>query len=592
MSSNAKRTKALAKFANSASSPAGNRARTLCRRVAALLTVTLALATPGLRGASRDPVRAQRGMVGSTSELASRVGVDILRKGGNAIDAAVAVGFALAVVHPQAGNIGGGGLMLIRFADGRETAIDYREVAPGKATRDMFLDEKGEPVSERSLVGPLAAGVPGSVAGLAYVQTKYGKLKWGDVVAPAVALAANGFEVSWALAESLQGSTGLLSRFPDSARVFTRNGRFYTPGDTFEQPDLAATLRLIATDGADAFYKGRIADQIVAEMQKSGGLISKQDLAGYTVRERVPVSGTYRGYGITAMPPVSSGGIALIALLNILEPYPIAQLGANASKTMHLMIEAERRVYADRSEWLGDPAFFKVPVAGLTSKPYAARLRATIDEAHATPSSAVKPGTPTDFESTQTTHYSVVDADGTAVSTTTTLNGSYGNGQTVTGAGFLLNNEMDDFSAKPGVPNMFGLIGGDANAVAPGKRMLSSMTPAIVTKDGKTFLVVGSPGGSRIITTVLQVVMNVIDHGMNVQEAVDAPRFHHQWLPDVVRLEKRGFPADVVKALEAMGHRTEVQGDMGDVHAILIDPKTGLRLGASDPRMDGRTVGY
>ncbi len=555
-------------------------------------SVALAWSSVALVGASRDPVRAPHGMVGSTSEIASRVGIEIMKKGGNAVDAAVAVGFALAVVHPQAGNIGGGGLMLIRFADGRETAIDYREVAPGKATRDMFLDDKGEPVTERSLVGPLAAGVPGSVAGLAYAQKKYGRLTWADVVMPAVALAESGFEVSWALADSLQGGQKLLARFPESARIFTRNGQFYKPGETFVQKDLAATLRLVATGGADAFYKGSIADRIVAEMQKSGGLISKQDLAGYKPEERPPVTGTYRGYGITAMPPVSSGGIALIELLNILEVYPIGEFGHNSSKTMHLMTEAERRVYADRSEWLGDPAFYKVPVTGLTSKPYAARLRATIDDAHATPSSAVKPGTPADFESTQTTHYSVVDADGTAVSTTTTLNGSYGNGQTVTGAGFLLNNEMDDFSVKPGVPNMFGLVGGEANAVAPGKRMLSSMTPAIVTKDGKTFLVVGSPGGSRIITTVLQVVMNVIDHGMTVQEAVDAPRFHHQWLPDVVRLERRGFPADVVKNLEAMSHTTQTQGDMGDVHAILIDPKTRLRMGASDPRMDGKTIGY
>ncbi len=531
-------------------------------------------------------------MVGSTSELASQVGVEILRRGGNAIDAAVAVGFALAVVHPQAGNIGGGGLMLIRFADGRETAIDYREVAPRAATRDMFLDAAGSVVPERSLVGPLAAGVPGTVAGLAYVHHKYGRLPWAAVVNPAIDFAERGFEVSWALATSLEGSKDLLARFPESARLFTRNGRCYAAGDRLVQPELAGTLRLLRDRGADAFYRGAIADRIVAEMQRSGGLISREDLARYAAVERSPIHGSYRGYGLTAMPPISSGGVALIEALNMLEPYPIGALGHNSSRTIHLVVEAERRAFADRSEWLGDPGFVKVPVAGLISKEYAERLRATIDDRRATPSAEVKPGSPAMGEASETTHYSVVDADGTAVATTTTLNGSYGNGQTVTGAGFLLNNEMDDFSAKPGVPNMFGLIGGTANAIEPGKRMLSSMAPTIVTKDGRTFLVVGSPGGSRIITTVLQVVMNVIDHHMSISEAVDAPRFHHQWLPDIIRLEKRGFPADVVANLEHLGHRTEVLGDMGDVHAILIEPGTGVRLGASDPRMDGKTIGY
>ncbi len=560
--------------------------------VAALVAILPISSSPTVRAASREPVRAVHGMVGSTSALASAVGVDVLKRGGNAVDAAVAVGFALAVVHPQAGNIGGGGLMLIRFADGRETAIDYREIAPRAATRDMFLDSAGHVVPERSLVGPLAAGVPGSVAGLAYAQRKYGRLPWAAVVEPAIRLADRGFEVSWALARSLEGSTALLERFPESARVFTRSGRGYRAGERFVQPELAATLRLVRDRGADGFYRGPVADRIVAEMQRTGGLISREDLAAYTPVERRPIHGTYRGYGITAMPPVSSGGIALIEALNILEAYPIGELGHNSSRTIHLVVEAARRVFADRSEWLGDPAFFEVPAEGLVAKPYAALRRSTIDETHATRSADVKPGSPGADESPETTHYSVMDADGTAVATTTTLNGSYGNGQTVPGAGFLLNNEMDDFSAKPGVPNMFGLIGGAANAVEPGKRMLSSMTPTIVTKDGRTFLVVGSPGGSRIITTVLQVVMNVIDHHMSVQEAVDAPRVHHQWVPDVIRLERRGFPADVIVNLERLGHRTEVLPDMGDVHAILIDPATGLRLGASDPRMDGKTIGY
>lgn len=572
---------------------------TRARAAAVVVSLTvLALLLPGGArpdAASRDPLRARHGMVGSTEIHASQAGLDVMKKGGNAIDAAVAVGFALAVVHPQAGNIGGGGLMVIRFADGKSTTIDYREMAPGKATRDMFLDAAGNPVVERSLVGPLASGVPGSVAGLAYAQKKYGKLPLADVMAPAIKLAEDGFDVSQALERSLSSASArkLLGRFPESARVFYKaNGDPYAEGEIFKQPDLAKTLRLIATKGPDAFYRGPIADLIAAEMTRSGGLITKEDLASYKPVEREPVTGTYRGYDVISMPPVSSGGIILIELLNILEGFPLKDYGPNSSKSMHLIAEAERRVYADRSEWLGDPAFFKVPSRGLTSKAYADSLRKSINPDKATPSSEVKPGKPGDFESTQTTHYSVIDGDGTAVSTTTTINGGYGNGQVVTGAGFLLNNEMDDFSVKPGAPNMFGLLGGVANAVEAGKRPLSSMTPTIVAKDNKPFLIVGSPGGSRIITTTLQVILNVIDYGMNVQEAVDAPRFHHQWYPDEIRIERQGFPADVVQALEARGHKVTTQGDMGDVHAILIDPKTGLRYGASDPRMDGRTVGY
>lgn len=546
----------------------------------------------GVRAASRAPVRAPSAMAGSTDVHATGAGLAILRKGGNAVDAAVAVGFALAVTHPAAGNIGGGGLMLIRFADGRETSIDYREVAPGASRRDMFLDANGNVVPERSIVGPLAAGVPGPVAGLAYAQRKYGRLSLAETLAPAIELADEGFEISHALARSLAGNRELFERFPETARIFLEAGKPYDAGERLVQKDLARTLREIAGGGPDAFYRGRVADLIEAEMRRSGGLISKSDLAAYKPLERTPVVGTYRGYRIVSMPPVSSGGVALLQFLNILEAFPIREHGHNSSQTMHLVAEAAKRVYADRSEWLGDPEFFKVPVTGLISKAYAERLREGIDPSRVTPSARIAPGKPTAFESTQTTHYSVVDADGTAVSATTTLNGSYGNGQVVAGAGFLLNNEMDDFSAKPGVPNMFGLIGGSANEIQPRKRMLSSMTPTIVTRDGKTFLVLGSPGGSRIITTVLQVVMNVIDHGMDVQEAVDAPRFHHQWLPDHIRIERRGFPADVIRALEARGHTVVPLADMGDVHAIMIDPKTGTRLGASDPRMDGITLGY
>jgi gamma-glutamyltranspeptidase/glutathione hydrolase len=558
-----------------------------------LLAVLAAVAVAHLRAASHDPVRARHGMVGSTDEYASRAGLHILRTGGNAIDASVAVGFALAVTHPAAGNLGGGGFMVIRMADGRETTIDYREAAPAAAQRDMFLDQNGEPVPNRSQVGSLASGVPGSVAGLALAQRRYGRLPLAKVIAPAIALARDGFEVSGALADSLNGAQRVLANFPASARAFRRaDGTMLEAGDRLVQADLARTLTLIASQGPEAFYKGAIADLIAAEMSRSGGLVTKADLSAYTPRERPPIVGMYRGHRVVSMPPPSSGGIALVQLLNILEGFPLADYGHNSSRSIHLVAEAARRVYADRSEWLGDPDFFNVPVSGLLSRRYADTLRAGISETRATSSRDVKPGQPRNFEPSDTTHYSVVDAEGNAVATTTTLNGSYGSGQVVTGAGFLLNNEMDDFSAKPGTPNMFGLVGGEANAVGPGKRMLSSMTPTILVKDGKTRLVVGSPGGSRIITTVLQVVLNVVDFKMNVQEAVDAPRFHHQWLPDVIRLERLGFPSDVVTALEAMGHSTEVGADMGDVHAIMIDEASGLRLGASDPRLDGRTLGY
>ena len=558
-----------------------------------LLALVAAAAVAHPRGASREPVRARHGIVGSTDENASRAGLQVLQQGGNAVDAAVAVGFALAVTHPAAGNLGGGGFMVIRMADGRETSIDYREKAPARAHRDMFLDDAGQLISNLSVVGPLAAAVPGSVAGLALAQRTYGRLPLAAVVAPAIALARDGFEVSWALADSLNSAQGLLAKSPSSVRAFRRaDGMMPGPGDRLVQHELANTLTLIAEQGPDAFYTGPIADLVAAEMARSGGLITKADLSAYTPRERPPIVGSYRGHRVVSMPPPSSGGIGLVQLLNILEAFPLADYGHNSSRSIHLVAEAARRVYADRSEWLGDPGFFDVPVAGLLSRRYADQLRSGISETRATSSRDVKPGQPRNFEHSQTTHYSVVDADGSAVATTTTLNGSYGNGQMVTGAGFLLNNEMDDFSAKPGVPNMFGLVGGEANAVGPGKRMLSSMTPTILVKDGKTRLVVGSPGGSRIITTVLQVVLNIVDFKMDVQEAVDAPRFHHQWLPDVIRLERQGFPVDVVTALEAMGHTTEVGADMGDVHAIMIDQATGLRLGASDPRLNGRTLGY
>jgi gamma-glutamyltranspeptidase/glutathione hydrolase len=566
------------------------RKRAISVGLAALLLALVQISTPD--AASHAPVRAAHAMVGSSEAHASQAGIDVMTRGGNAIDAAVAVGFALAVTHPYAGNIGGGGFMVIRFSDGKSTTIDYRETAAAKASRDMFLDAKGDPVAERSQIGPLAAGVPGSVAGLTYVQKKYGKLTLAQVMAPAIDLAENGFPVSDALERSLGNSRKLIDHFPESVRIFTKAGQPYVSGDRLVQKDLAKTLRLIAEKGPDAFYRGPIADLIEAEMTRAGGLITKTDLANYKAVERPAITGTYRGYDIISMPPPSAGGIALIQTLNILERFPLKESGPNSSTTMHLMVEAERRVYADRSAWLGDPGFFKVPVKGLIAKSYADALRKSIDPNKATPSADVKPGKPSDFESTQTTHYSVIDAEGTTVTTTTTLNGGFGNGEVVPGAGFLLNNEMDDFSVRPGAPNMFGLVGGVANAIEPGKRMLSSMTPTIIVFNNKPFLVVGSPGGSRIITTVLQVIVNVLDHGMNVQEAVDSPRFHHQWLPDYIRIEKQGFPKDVVGALEAMGHTVKAEGNMGDVQAIWIDPDTNIRYGASDPRADGRTLGY
>ncbi len=551
------------------------------------------MTTAGPRAASSAPVRAAHGMVGSSEVHASQAGIEILKAGGNAVDAAVATGFALAVTHPEAGNIGGGGFMVIRLASGKETTIDYREKAPARATRDMFLDGQGNAVNERSRSGPLACGVPGSVAGLALAERKYGRLTLAKVMAPAIALARDGFIVSRSLADSLRRAQPRLSKFPASLKAFYKDdGSPLGEGDRLVQPDLARTLSLIASQGPRAFYRGAIADLVAREMATSGGLITKADLAAYRPAERAPVTGTYHGYRVVSMPPPSSGGVGLLELLNILEPYPVSEYGANTAPTMHLMIEAERRVYADRAQWLGDPDFFKVPVKGLISKTYAGRLRASIDQSHATPSADVRAGTPRDFESTETTHYSVVDTEGSAVSTTTTLNGGFGNAEMVAGAGFLLNNEMDDFSARPNSPNMFGLLGGEANAVAPGKRMLSSMTPTIVTRDGRTVLVLGSPGGSQIITTVLQVLLDVVDFKMNVQEAVDAPRFHHQWSPDVVSMEKDRFAPDLLSALGALGHTTKSATPMGEVYAIAVDPASGERTGASDPRADGATVGY
>ncbi|TKB48569.1 gamma-glutamyltransferase [Ferrimonas sediminicola] len=538
------------------------------------------------------PVWAQHGMVASQERLASEVGVEILRRGGNAVDAAVAVGFALAVTLPRAGNLGGGGFMVVHLADSdQDIAIDYREMAPGRAHRDMFLDEQGDAVTELSRFHGLAVGVPGTVYGLDLALSKYGTMSLKQVLAPAIALAEEGILVSADLANSLEGLKKRLGRWPSTEKVFYKaGGGLYAPGDKLVQRDLAASLKRIADGGRDGFYKGETARLIAKAVQQAGGVMTEADLANYRAVERQPVRGEYRGYEVISMPPPSSGGVHIIQMLNMLEHKPMAEMGAGSAQSIHWMAETMRRAYADRSEYLGDPDFTKVPVAGLTSRAYAAKLLKGIDPSHATPSSNIKPGNPVPYESDQTTHYSVVDKWGNAVSNTYTLNFSYGSGLVAEGTGILLNNEMDDFSAKPGTPNGYGLIGGEANEVQPGKRPLSSMSPTIVMKAGKPYLVTGSPGGSRIISTTLQVIVNVIDHDMNVAEATAASRIHHQWYPDEIRVEKSINP-DTKRLLETMGHKVSVKPSMGSTQSIMVTEE-GL-MGASDPRrMGAATLGY
>jgi len=539
------------------------------------------------------PIYARNGMVVTSEPTATEIGASILQQGGNAVDAAVAVGFALAVTLPRAGNIGGGGFMMIYSADdGRVTAIDYREKAPGRAHRDMYLDEDGHVDAERVQYSHLASGVPGTVAGLALALETYGTMSLEQVITPAIEVTEEGFEVTPWFSEGIKYRAERFRSHASTREVFFKpDGSFYEPGDVFVQEDLARMLRLIARQGTDAFYRGEIADLITAEMERHGGWITKEDLAAYRPAVRHPVSGTYRGYQVFSMPPPSSGGVHIIQMLNILEGFDLKALGHNTAATIHLMTETMKRAYADRSRYLGDPDFVDVPVEGLMSKAYASTLREQIDPSKVTPSQDIAPGTPPGYESPETTHFSIVDKDGNVVSNTYTINFSYGSGIVVQGAGFLLNNEMDDFSAKPGVPNDDGLIGADANAIVPNKRMLSSMTPTIVLKDGKPFLVTGSPGGSRIITTTLQVILNVIDHGMNVQEAVNAPRMHHQWLPDQIRMEE-GFSADTIHILKSMGYDVITGTAMGSTNSILIDHQTGFLYGAVDPRRHGLAMGY
>ena len=540
------------------------------------------------------PVWAANGMVSAQEQIAAEVGRDILAQGGNAVDAGVAVAFALAVTLPRAGNIGGGGFMLVHDAKtGQTHAIDYREMAPAGASRDMFLDAEGNADSELSRFSGAASGVPGTVAGMKLVLDQYGSMPWADVIAPSIRLAEEGITVTPDLADSLEAMKERLTKYPSAAKIFYKEGgELYRPGDTLVQADLAKTLKTIAAEGPDGFYKGPVAEAIAKSVTEAGGNMTVEDMAAYKAIAREPVRGTYRGYEVVSMPPPSSGGVHLIQILNTLEGYPIGALGQNSSGTLHLMAEAMKLAYADRSEYLGDPDFVDVPVEALMSKEYAADMRDKISATFATPSEQIKPADLAPYESDQTTHYSIIDKDGNAISNTYTINFSYGSGLVAEGTGVLMNNEMDDFSAKPGVPNAYGLVGGDANAVQAGKRPLSSMTPTIVNKDGQVWLVTGSPGGARIITTVLQVVMNMIDHDMNVAEASAAPRIHHQWLPDQLRIEE-GISVDTQRALQAKGHVLSLEEVMGSTQSVMRDPETGFLLGASDPRRAGAaTVGY
>jgi gamma-glutamyltranspeptidase/glutathione hydrolase len=549
--------------------------------------------------ASGQPVRTKHAMVVSVHHLATDAGVEILKGGGNAVDAAVATGFALAVVYPYAGNIGGGGFMLIHLDNSKSTFIDYRERAPLAATANMYLDAKGNVIPDASITGYKAVGVPGSVAGMVYAEKKYGKLTLSKVMAPAIRLASLGYVLTEEEAAELHDET--LTMFPDSKRIFQRDGDFYKVGETFKQPELAATLKTIAAD-PDDFYRGRIAKRLAADVQQRGGLVTAQDLARYSVKEREPLTGTYKEYTILSAPPPSSGGVALIEALNILEGYNLSRWEDRTPDEMHLIVEAYRRAYMDRSDYLGDPDYVKIPTEALIDKRYDAAWRTGIMAEQAMSSKDLKrpagflPPPPTmdevRHESTQTTHYSVIDAEGNAVSVTTTLNNGFGSAVTATGLGFLLNDEMDDFTAKSGVPNMFGLVQGPANTIAPGKRPLSSMTPTIVLKGDKVRFVLGSPGGGRIITTVANIFLSAADEGLNIQEAVDAPRFHHQYLPDVLYMEP-GFSDATVEGLRALGYQLKIGGHWSDGECIAVDPATGELEGGQDHRHHfGKAAGY
>src|SRR6266436_1146705 len=570
-----------------------------------ILCALCALPAPSLAAAPLRPTHAPHAMVASVHELASRAGVEMLHSGGNAIDAAVATGFALAVVHPQAGNLGGGGFLLLRNATGETHYIDFREKAPASATENMYLDAHGNVIPESSkdssVVGYKSIGVPGSVAGLAYAEKKYGKLSLEKVFAPAIKLARDGFPLAYEDTQDLEKDE-YLAQFPESKRIFLRDGNYYQPGELLKQPELARTLERIAKN-PDDFYRGALARELAAAIHKGGGLITTADLAAYEVKEREPIRGSYRGYDIISAPPPSSGGVALVEILNILEGFDLAKFGNRSADAIHLEAEAFRRAFYDRADFMGDPDFAKVPVAQLIDKKYAAAWRDSIDLNHASVSKDLKRPSFSELERVahsrtaairepeNTTHYSVVDAAGNAVSVTTTLNNFLGSRVTAEGLGFLLNDEMDDFAAKQGVPNAYGLIQGPANAIGPGKRPLSAMTPTIVLKDGKLFLVLGSRGGPTIVTTVANLLMGVVDYGLDIQEAVNAPRFHHQWLPDEIQAEDR-LSVDTLALLRSKGHTMKMHHFWGDSECIEVDPKTGERLGASDGRNNGKAVGF
>jgi gamma-glutamyltranspeptidase/glutathione hydrolase len=529
-------------------------------------------------------------MVVSAHPLASEAGIEILQKGGNAIDAAVAVQFALAVVYPNAGNIGGGGFLVYRSQKGETAALDYRETAPAKAHRSMYLGEKGDPITDKSLYGELAAGIPGTVAGMVEAHRKHGKLRWEEVIRPAIILAKKGFALTDKQIEELNNNRNYFTKYNPNGSPFVKDS-IWKHGDILKQPDLAATLQLISKKGNKGFYRGKVAHLIVKQMQGSNGIISLADLKSYKSIWRKPVTGTYKNFKVISMPPPSSGGIALLTLMQAVEKYPLNSWGFQQDSTIQLIVEAERRVYADRAEYLGDPDFVKVPQKSLLDPNYIKQRMADIDFSHATPSEKIKPGDLAHYESEQTTHYCVVDKDRNAVSVTTTLNGSYGSKVFVAGAGFLLNNEMDDFSVKPGVPNQYGLVGAEANAIQPRKRMLSSMTPTILEKEGKFYMAVGSPGGSTIITSVFQALINHIEFGFDAQESVGMPRFHHQWLPDEIQAEDGAIPENTRGNLKTKGYEITSRKPYGRVEAI-IQKADGTLEGGADPRGDDAARGY
>ena len=558
--------------------------------VALFFTVSVAVLAD-----SRDPVRGKHAMVSSTSAAASRAGIEVMKKGGNAVDAAVATGLALAVTWPAAGNLGGGGFMLIRKADRTAEVIDYRGTAPSAARRDMFLDAEGNVIAGLSTYGHKASAVPGTIAGFRLAHQRHGKLKWKDVVEPARRLAAEGFAVSDFLARAMTYESSLkrLELTAETRRIFLRDGKYYEPGEKFVQPDLAATLARIKANPRE-FYEGETARKIVAEAARGGGLLTMEDLKKYHPIVRTPVRGTYRGVELLTLPPPSSGGTTLLETLNILEAYDLVAMGWHSAAYIHIVVEAMRRAFADRAEFIADPDFARVPVAGLISKEYAASRRKTIDPNKASSSRDIRAGAPIN-EPSETAHFGVIDSEGTIVSNTYTINNWFGNGVTVTGAGFLMNDDMDDFTIKPGVPNEFQLIQGVQNAIAPNKRPLSSMSPIIAVKEGKPWFAVGSPGGPRIINTVLQFVLNVIDFGMNPDHAIEAQRFHHQWMPDEIYWEPFGINPDTRAKLEAMGHKFREKPEaigIGEATAVMIDLATGTRLGGADSRRDGAAVGW